>query len=321
MRQLHIMNMLQRLSVLLFFVCIFIPSTYVLSVNVPAPILSNINNNNGISAAMPNNDPTAISVPAPVMPLTSSTTNSEESEEENEEEEEENTSGGRKKITSTEGISSLDEDKKHVHRYVDKLLGLGDTEETPPESLNEASVATQIRNLQKNIKALQISLESYERSKKSSKSKANILYSKIKSAFREYFGGEIPGTTQDISPVKQKRNFRSQNSRNRSSINKKYTVKSSYRGGYPTKSYGKFQSRTINYPTKFYGKNGKYTVKTSGQIYSNIPRKPIINSGNYPTKSYGTTKVNGRNSTLPKGTYTVKNLNNRSYFNKKCCGN
>lgn len=314
MRQSHIMNMLQRLGVLLFFVYIFVPSTYVLAVSVPAPILSNIND---ISSTTPNSDPTAISVPSPVMP--SDITNSEENEKE--ENDEVDGLGNEKKITSTEGISSLEADKKHVHRYVDKLLGLGDTEETSPESLNEASVATQVKNLQKNIRALQISLENYERSKKSSNSKANILYSKIKSAFREYFGGEIPGTTQDISKAKQKKNSHSQNSRSRNSINKRYTVKSSYIRGYPTKSYGNLQPRMIKYPVKFYGKNEKYTTKTSGQIHRNMPYKPMIDSGNYPTKSYGTAKINGGKGTLSNGTYTVKNLNNRHYFNKKCCGN
>lgn len=314
------MGILSRLCSLLFFIGIFISPTYVFTITVPAPIIPA----NGMNVPVSGMGPNAISVPAPVTTTENSPNNS------GNEEEGDNSSGEEKSqdSESSEENPTLDADKKHVHRYVDKLLGLGgDTEDIAPETLNDANVFTQVKNLQKNIKALQISLENYERSKKSSKSKASILYSKIKSAFLEYFGGDFPDSTEKSSPSSEKKSAKrsktlskSKTSRNSILVNKKYTVKTKYAGVYPTKTYGESAKKSIDYPTKFYGNNGKYTVKTLGQSHGYTPSKPLTNVGNYPTKSYGNAKGDGKNVPLPTGKYTVKDLNNRSYFKKKCCG-
>lgn len=305
------MSMLSRLSFILFFSCFLVSSARVFSISVPAPVLPNADANISSTEI----DPNAINVPAPRLSNTP--------EQDSEENGEENTPGGEEKQVTVEDDLNLDKDKKHVHRYVDQLLGFGDTDEIAPESLTEASVATQIKNLQKNIKALQISLEGYERSKRSSRSRANILYSKIRSAFREYFGGDFPDSTENISIPRRQRSVRTKASKSSASFNKnkKYTVKAGYAGGYPTKNYGSASSKQIVYPTKFYGNGSQYTVKTLGATQS-APSKAIAPLANYPTKTYGITQNNGgKSSLLPTGKYTVKNLNDRPYFNKKCCGN
>lgn len=220
-------------------------------------------------------------------------------------------------------------DKKHIHSYVDQLLGTGDVNSVDPEKLSEASVTMQVHNLQKNMEALQFSLSKFEESQKSKKSKANVLYTKIKSAFTEYFNGELPDSEKKAESQKlavDSAEVRKQKSANlkgekihselRASAHSKdlknfHSVSTwkrlNYSGNYPTKSYGNIPRQ--NFPTKSYG-----TVKKISYPTKSYTEKAPTKLSVFPTKSYGKKNIQ------PTRRYTVK-TSYKQYFKKKgCCG-
>lgn len=224
-------------------------------------------------------------------------------------------------------------EKVHIHNYVDRLLGTSNIDEVSPERLSEASVTMQVHNLQKNMDALQLSLLRFEEAQKSKKSKANMLYTRIKSAFSEYFNGDLPDK-DEVKVVEKivekcpsaKKAKSGGSAAEKGSAPKIYTVKknaemkNSYLGNtkkyslrkaaktekHPAKNY---KINRVHFPTKTYGKAAKFPERSYGKPYPTKTyekyRKTAVKTNSWPTKNYGKRTV----------ATTAKR-----YFKKKCCG-